>query len=251
VTRWAFLDHPGPLPIAHRGGAKEAPENTVAAFQAAWNLGFRHLETDAHVTADGEVVAFHDEHLDRVTGRPGHIEDHLWSELRDARVEGEPIPLLADLLTTFPDARFNIDAKTGTVVDPLLRVLRHLGALDRVCLGSFSELRLQRIRDLTHGRVCTTLGPSSIGYVRMASWRIGKGYPKGDAAQVPPTYRRVPLVTRRFVDHAHERGIPVHVWTIDDPAEMRRLLDIGVDGLFTDRPSVLRRVLIERGEWHA
>src|SRR5690242_6649092 len=121
---WPFLDWPGPLAFAHRGGASEAPENTLPAFEHAIRLGFTYLETDVHATADGQLVAFHDDHLDRVTDASGAIASLPWSVVQRARVDGrEPIPLLEDLLGAFPDARVNIDPKHDDAVEPLAEVL--------------------------------------------------------------------------------------------------------------------------------
>jgi glycerophosphoryl diester phosphodiesterase len=241
-----FLDWPGPLAFAHRGGASEAPENTLPAFERAVELGYTYLETDVHVTADGVLVAFHDTDLSRTCGRPGNITQLPWSDVSTARVGGrEPIPLMEQLLEAFPDARFNIDCKSHAAVSALVSVIKRTTAGHRVCISAFDDRRLLRIRAALGPRVCTSLGPAQIAALRFLG-RIAGG---GAAAQVPVRQGPVPLVDKRFVGSAHRRGIQVHVWTIDDPAEMRRLLDMGVDGLMTDRPAVLRDVLIERGEW--
>ncbi|HIM84911.1 MAG TPA: glycerophosphodiester phosphodiesterase, partial [Acidimicrobiia bacterium] len=138
-----FLDHPGILAFAHRGGTGAWPENTLAAFRHAVGLGYRYLETDVHLTADGAVVAFHDDSLDRLTDRTGRIADLSWDEVSEARVAGtQPVPLLAELLDEFPEACINIDPKHDAVVEPLARVLRDAGALRRVCIGAFSDRRI-------------------------------------------------------------------------------------------------------------
>ena len=244
-----FLDHALPLAFAHRGGAEEYPENSLAAFRAATHMGFRYLETDVHLTADGVVVAFHDDVLDRVTDGSGAVADLMWDELRDARIQGtEPIPTMAELFETFPDARFNIDAKSEAVVEPLLALVRRQGAVDRVCIGAFDDARLARIRSSMVG-VCTVLGPNAIARLKAGSVRVPVGRVAGDCAQVPVKHGRWTVVERRFVRAAHRRGLQVHVWTIDDADEMDRLLDLGVDGIMTDRPSVLRDVYRSRGVW--
>jgi len=248
---WPFLDWPGPLPFAHRGGASEAPENTMPAFAHAVGLGYRYLETDVHATSDGVLVAFHDDHLDRVTDGHGRIADLPWSVVQLARVDGrEPIPLLEDLLGTFPEARVNIDAKHDAAAEPLAAVLRRTGAFDRVCVAAFSDKRVARVARLLGSAVCTAMGPRQVALLAGAA----RGLPPGDrltapCAQVPPGQGRMALVTERFVATAHRRGIQVHVWTIDDSAEMARLLDLGVDGIMTDRPLLLKELLVERGEW--
>lgn len=246
-----FLDHPGPIPFAHRGGASEAPENTLPAFEHAVSLGYRYVETDVHATADDVLVAFHDPDLDRVTGRSGSIRDMTWAEIESIRVEGTaPIPRLDDLLTTWPDLRINIDPKADTAVQPLLEVLRRPGVLDRVCVGSFSDRRLDEIRRTFGRAVCTSYGPVGTVGLTARSFGLPLGRPHAHAAQLPHRIGPLCVVSDRLVAHANERDLHVHVWTIDDPDEMVTLLDRGVHGIMTDRPQVLRDVLVARGEWH-
>ena len=245
-----FLDHPRPIPFAHRAGGEA--ENTLAAFERAVALGFRYLETDVRVSADGVLVAFHDPTLDRVCDRRGSVARLPWRELARARVAGEhPIPRLEDLLEAFPDARFNVDPKVDAAVEPLVGLLRRLGAVERVCVGSFSERRLERVRRAPGPTLCTALGPASVRRLRLAAWGLppGPGAIAGDCVQVPERHRGIPLVDARMLAAAHARGLPVHVWTVDDPGRMHRLLDLGVDGLMTDEPATLRAVLTERGAW--
>jgi glycerophosphoryl diester phosphodiesterase len=248
AARYEFLDWPGPIPIAHRGGASEEPENTLPAFESAVRLGYRYVETDVHVTADGVLLAFHDDHLDRVTDRVGEIAALPWSEVKKARVDGrEPIPRLVELLDAWPDLRVNIDPKHDEAVEPLADVIEATGAIHRVCIGSFSDRRIDRARARLGPRLCTSLGPW--GLLRL---RLGVRPPRGIAcAQVPTHVKGFELVTARFLEHARRRGLPLQVWTIDDEDEIRRLLELGVDGLMTDRPAVLKQVLVERDQWHA
>jgi glycerophosphoryl diester phosphodiesterase len=249
-SAWPVLDHPGPLAFAHRGGAGDWPENTMPAFEHAVSIGYTYVETDVHVTADGVLVAFHDELLDRVTDRTGAISELPYREVAEARVDGtEPIPLLEDLLGTWPELRVNIDPKHDGSVDALVQVVQRTGSIDRVCIGSFSDRRLARLRAALGPRLCTALGPRGTARLRGASWRIPTGRLAAGCAQVPRAMKGVTLVDLAFVTEAHERGLQVHVWTIDDPAEMHELLDLGVDGIMTDRPQVLRDVLAARGAW--
>jgi len=249
VSSWAYLDHAGPIPFAHRGGASEHPENTMPAFEHAVTLGYRYLETDAHATADGVLVAFHDNVLDRVTDRTGAIADLPWETVRQARLGDAGIPLMEDLLTAWPDVRVNIDLKHEASVAPLVDVLDRTGAHDRVCAASFSGKRLDRFRRLSGGRVCTAIAPAEILRLRLGSFGVPAGRFAGACAQVPVRQGPVLIVDRRFVEGAHRMGLPVHVWTIDDPVQMERLLDLEVDGIMTDRPSVLKEVLVRRGQW--
>jgi glycerophosphoryl diester phosphodiesterase len=250
-VRHAFFDHPGPLAFAHRGGASDAPENTAAAFAHAVGLGYHYLETDVHVTADGVAVAFHDEDLTRTCGRPGRIRDLTWAEVSTARVDGrEPIPRLDDLISAWPGTRWNLDCKSDHAIDALVAVLQRLDVLDRVCVGSFSDRRLHVLRQRLGSRLCTSLGPVATARLVLAS-RTHRliARPGGQAAQIPLRQGPIPVVTEALVRTAHRLGLQVHVWTIDEPGEMHHLLDLGVDGIMTDRPGVLREVLELRGEW--
>ncbi len=247
---FAFLDHPGPIPFAHRGGAGDWPENTMPAFEGAVSLGYRYVETDVHVTSDGVLLAFHDDRLDRVTDRAGLIAELPWSEVQHARVDGrEPIPLLEELFTTWPELRVNIDPKHDDAVDALVEVIQRCNAIDRVCVGAFSDDRIARVRDALPG-VCTSLGP--LGALQLGQAAMGEhvGDLPDPCAQLPTHYGETEILTRPLLDEAHRRGIAVHVWTIDEPVEMERLLDLGVDGIMTDRPAVLRDVLERRSLWH-
>lgn len=247
---FAFLDWPGPIAFAHRGGASEAPENTLPAFEHAVRLGYRYLETDVHVTSDGVLLAFHDDVLDRVTDGHGRIDELPWSTVHHAKVDGrEPIPLFEDLLGAFPDARVNVDPKHDGAVPALAEALRRCGAIERVCIGAFSDRRLSRLRRLLGPTLCTSLGPAATARLRGASFGVPTGRLPSPCAQVPVRTGKVTLVDERFVAAAHRRGMHVHVWTIDDRDVMERLLDLGVDGLMTDRPAVLREVLESRGQW--
>ena len=249
TPHWAYLDHAGPIAFAHRGGASEHPENTMPAFEHAVRLGYRYLETDVHATADGVLVAFHDDVLDRVTDRHGTIAALAWDDVRRARLGTEGIPLLAELLTTFPDARVNIDIKHEASIEPLVKVLGDTASNDRVCVAAFSGPRLERFRALSNGQVCTATGPFDIARLRLAGLGLARHRFAAACTQVPVRQGPVVIVDRRFVDAAHHRDLPVHVWTIDDPAEMERLLDLGVDGIMTDRPTVLKEVMVRRGQW--
>jgi glycerophosphoryl diester phosphodiesterase len=246
--RHRFLDWDGPLAFAHRGGASDVPENTMPAFQYAIDLGYRYLETDVQVTSDGVLAAFHDNDLQRTTGRRGKISELPWSEVSKALVDGKaPIPLLEDLLGAWPQARINIDCKSSAAVDPLIAALRRTNSLDRVCVAAFSDLRLRRLRKTFGAALCSSLGP-----VELAQLRFGLlPRPPGLAAQVPVKEGPLTVVNRKFVERSHRLGLQVHVWTIDDAPEMNRLLDLGVDGIMTDRPVVLREVLESRNAWHS
>jgi len=250
VFPWPFLDHPGPIPIAHRGGSAEGPENTMAAFANAVAMGYRYLETDVHATSDGVLVAFHDESLRRLSGRAEAIADLAWRDLETVRVGGgQAIPRFDELLEAWPEVRIAVDPKHDRAVEPLINALLRADAIDRVCVGSFSGRRLSAARRLGGPRLCTGLSPRAVGQLQAAAAGVPTRVKAGACAQVPPKAKGVPLVHRRFVDAAHGQNLVVHVWTIDDADEMHRLLDLGVDGIMTDTPTVLRDVLMERGAW--
>ncbi|MFJ4550446.1 glycerophosphodiester phosphodiesterase [Streptomyces sp. NPDC088817] len=250
-VRHPYLDHPGPIPFAHRGGAADGLENTLAQFRRAAGLGYRYMETDVHATADGRLVAFHDATLDRVTDGAGRIADLPWDDVCRARVAGrEPVPLFAELLEAFPEVRWNVDVKAEPALRPLLDLIERTNAWDRVCVGSFSEARVVRARRLAGPRLATSYGTRGVLALRLRSWGL-PAVPRRSAvaAQVPVSQYGVPVVDRRFVRTAHARGLHVHVWTINEPAEMHRLLDLGVDGIMTDHIETLRKVMEERGVW--
>ncbi|GII93950.1 glycerophosphodiester phosphodiesterase [Sinosporangium siamense] len=258
LDRYAFLDHPGPLAFAHRGGATEGRENTMPAFQRAVDLGYTYLETDAHATRDGVLLAFHDHTLDRVTDRTGRIADLPYREIKRARVGGvDDIPLLEDVLGAWPDTRLNIDVKEAAVIAPLAEMVKRTAAHDRICLTSFSETRLAAARAAMDRPVCSSLGPRGVAALRIAS--ATEGYGKAlvrlarsgvPCAQVPYGFRGLRVATRSLIRTAHALGMQVHVWTVDRPRTMEHLLDIGADGIMTDNISGLRAVLSERGQWH-
>ncbi|MBW3573927.1 MAG: glycerophosphodiester phosphodiesterase [Actinobacteria bacterium] len=250
ASPWPFLDHPGPLAFAHQGGGGDHPENTMAAFEHAVSLGFRYLETDVHTTADGFVVAFHDDSLDRMTDLTGTIAELPWATVRRARIAGgHSIPLLEDVLGTWPQVRVNIDPKHDQAIPPLVAAVRRTASVRRVCVGAFSDRRLTRVRRLLGPELCTSLGPFGVARLKAAALGLPVGRLPGACVQVPVVTRGLTVTDAGLVRAAHRRGMQVHVWTIDDPAEMERLLDLGVDGIMTDRPSVLKQVLEQRGAW--
>ncbi|WP_075661825.1 glycerophosphodiester phosphodiesterase [Streptomyces acidiscabies] len=250
-VRHPYLDHPGPIPFAHRGGAADGLENTVAQFRRAVELGYRYIETDVHATRDGKPVAFHDSTLDRVTDGAGRIADLPWKDVALARVgDREPVPLLEELLETFPEVRWNVDIKAEPAMHPLLNLIARANAWDRVCVGSFSEARVIRAQRLAGPRLATSYGTRGVLNLRLRSWGVPAALRRSAvAAQVPEVQSGIQVVDRRFVRLAHAHGLQVHVWTVNEPARMHRLLDLGVDGIMTDHIDTLREVMEERGVW--
>jgi glycerophosphoryl diester phosphodiesterase len=230
-------------------------ENSLSAFRRAVAEGYRYLETDVHTTSDGVVVVHHDNRLDRTTDGTGVIERETWAHVRPAKVGGrEPIARLEDVLEELPDAYFNIDVKTSAAVVPFLRTIERAKAYKRVAAASFSDVRLARMRRLAGPKLMTSMGPQSVAAI-LAHGRIPllplTSFVRGAMVQVPVRFGKLTIVDRAFINAANQVGIEVHAWTIDDGAQMRKLFDLGVHGIVTDRPDILRDVLIERGVWRS
>ncbi|MFC0582646.1 glycerophosphodiester phosphodiesterase family protein [Micrococcoides hystricis] len=248
--------------FSHRG-SDMSRENTAAAFQAVAQLGFRYFETDLRTTLDGKLVCFHDSVLDRVTDRRGPISKYTWDELKDVRVGGEPILLFEELLATFPDHHVNVDLKDSASSQYLGRLIRRYDAAERVLVGSFQDNhrinffrsfpRYRNVMASSGGQRCLTMlwSVSRLG-VNAATLAVGKRMRKQlliDAAQVPVYEKVVRVTDRRFIEFCHALGIEVHVWTINDPATMEQLIDLGVDGLVSDDGPALAGVLDRHGFW--
>jgi glycerophosphoryl diester phosphodiesterase len=246
--------------VAHRGGARLAPENTLAAFVEAVEVwGADMLELDVRLSADGHVMVIHDATVDRTTDGHGPVAEMTREELQalDAGARfldpegrasragrGVRIPTLGELLDRLPRVRLNVEAKCREVARPLMDLVLERGAQERVLLAAEHERNRAPARDYPgpRGASRADLLPFWILHATPFSWLYT---PDVDALQVPPSHRGRQIVTRRFVEEAHRRNIPVHVWTIDDPAQMRRLLALGVDAIQTDRPDILAQVLHE------
>lgn len=242
-VRHAYLRQGRADVLAHRGASVEHPPgNTWAAFERALTLGADHIETDVQLSSDGRVVVYHDERLDDATTGSGTVADHPWAHLRTLRycVDGEPtdegLVLLDDLLVRWPSVYFNIDVKVDEAVDPVVEILTACDAVDRVCVAAFGWRRIRRLRRRLGPGWCSAFARAEIAAARLASW-LRLPVPRvGDVVQVPPEFRHVTIVDRRFVEGCHRSGVAVHVWTINQPDEIRRLTDLGVDAVITDRP---------------
>lgn len=259
MARTAFFDHPGIIAMAHRGfTGRNAPENSLAAFAAAVDLGFRYVETDVHATSDGTLIAFHDDRLDRVTDGSGVVGRLPWNVVRAAKIAGtEEIPTLDAVLESWPLLRVNIDCKTAAAVEPLVATIERHRAHDRVCVASFSDTRRRAVLRGLSRPVATSGGKSVISRFVMGgpipSWTrtpLGQNALRAvDCLQVPRAAGLIRVVTEASLRRAHRAGVQVHVWTIDDATQMHDLLDLGVDGIMTDRADTLREVLLARGQW--
>lgn len=255
-ARHPYFDDPtGVVALAHRGFALDGRENSLTAFGAAVDLGFRYVETDAHATSDDVAVALHDETLDRTTDAEGLVSELPWSVVGRALIGGtDPVPRLEDVLGTWPGLRVNIDVKSEHAIVPVAAAVERTASHDRVCVASFSAVRRRETLARLSRPVATSAATSEV--VRFLAGRRAGAHRLAartlrhvDALQVPVAQGRVRVVDAGTVATAHAAGRHVHVWTVDDPVEMHRLLDLGVDGLVTDRADLLREVLRTRGAW--
>lgn len=247
-----YGDGSEPLAIAHRGGAALAPENSLAAFALASALGLRYLETDIRVTADGQLVCFHDDTLDRVTSATGPVRSKTLRDLRTLRINGiEPIPTFDEALDAFPQQCFTVDLKDQAAIEPLVKALQRKGVAQRVCIAGAWDGWLAHVRREVPG-ISSALGWRSLTALLTCA-KTGLRPPKALAtapfAHVPVTLSRVPIFVERLVAMSHDIDVRVVTWTVDDPVVIRRLLDVGVDAIITNRPDVLREVLIARDQW--
>lgn len=249
-SRHPYLDHPRPLAVAHRGGSLEAEENTMAAFARAVALGYTHVETDVHATRDRVAVIHHDATLLRMTGDPRAIADLDWADLARVRTHGgAAIPRAEEVLAAYPSLRVTFELKCDRVAGPLAEVIRRADALDRVCVGSFSAARTAAMRQLLGPGLCWSPAQGGVLALWLAGWGVPVPRPGFGLVQVPPVHEGIPVVTPRLIRAAARRGIDVQVWTVNDETEMERLIDLGVGAIMTDRPTLLRDVLIRRGHW--
>ena len=233
--------------FVHRGGDEEKTENTLEAFQYSSDLGFVFMETDVQLTSDGKVVIFHDSDLKRVAGLNKRINELTLKEIKEIDlINGGRIPSLEETLSSFPNLRFNIDIKVDFAVDQTIKIVNDQDAFNRVCLAAFSTNRLNRIRKLTDSNLCSSMGQAEIVKLLFSSFGLNLKTSPGLCAQVPVSQFGIPIVTKRFIKKVHDLNKFIHVWTIDETEEMYRLIDLGVDGLMTDKPSVLKKALVAR-----
>lgn len=252
--RHPYFDNGGkPIALAHRGFSLEGLENSMKAFQAAIDLGYRYLETDAHGTRDGVAVALHDETLDRTTDATGKVAERDWASVASARIGGyEPVPRLEDVLGTWPDVKVNIDVKSESGIVPIAEAIEKTQSHDRVCLGSFSAKRRRATVKLLSKPVAQPAAQREAIAWLMGTWVGAKAQATlgdVDALQIPWRTGPVRLIGSRQVEAAHAAGREVHIWTVNERADMEHLLDLGVDGIISDRADVLKEVLIARGQW--
>jgi glycerophosphoryl diester phosphodiesterase len=251
-----------PLVIAHRGGAGLYPENTLQAFQNASDLGVDVLELDVRSTSDGTLVVLHDATVDRTTDAAGKVNEKTLDEVKKLNAgfrfstdQGKTyphrggkfsIPTLREVFSAFPAMKFNIEPKQAepSIIAPLCELIKEFKLTDKVVIGSFNQTILDEFRSGCP-QVATSAGPSEASkFLAMYKTGLSESYsPAMQALQIPEKLAGVQVVTKEFVEAAHERNLEVHVWTVNETADMRRLLDIGVDGIMTDYPDRLIHLL--------
>ncbi|PQZ90234.1 glycerophosphodiester phosphodiesterase [Arthrobacter sp. MYb227] len=241
-----------PLAFAHRGFAPSSEENTIKAFRAASDLGFRYLETDVHTSKDGILMVFHDETLQRLAKAPGRIKDYSAEQLKEFRVAGEKIPTFEELLVMFPDSLFNVDLKDSASATRLAEIIEKHEAYDRILIASFAGAHRVAAQKLLKYPVATSpgfIGAAAATLLSKVSPLPRRGLGNFAALQVPEFHGKIRVVTKKFIDKAHDLGIQVHVWVVNETTDMHRILDLGVDGIMSDRADLLAAVMQERGHW--
>ena len=238
-----YLIQTGCSIFAHRGGSLETSENTLESFQYALNIGSEYIETDVQLSRDGKVYIFHDDSLKRVAGIDKNFSDLPSHEIDTIKIfNGNAIPTLEEALERFPTTRFNIDLKTDLVAEPALKILKKHNAQDRVCIASFSDARIDLARKYIPS-ICTSMGPNQILQIRLGAWNLINPKIISDCIQIPIYKYGIKLVSKTMVDYCHANHLKVHVWSINDAKTLKKLISIGVDGIITDRPKLLRDVL--------
>ena len=240
-----YLDYDGLKVLAHRGGAEESYENTTESFEYSQLLGCEFIETDVQVSSDGIPYIFHDDDLKRILNKPVRFDSLSSNEIDDLSIfNSYNIPKLSDTLLRFPNLCFQIDFKTDEVVMPALDVINDMNVFDRVCIASFSSKRLQKVRSL-YPDLCISMGPNEVFKTLVASLNLFKGEIPGDCLQIPMSYYGIKIVSKRFVDFVHSRGLKIMIWTINDIETFKYLIDLGVDGIITDKPKLLFQTIEE------
>ena len=240
-----YLDYDGLKVLAHRGGAEESYENTTESFEYSQLLGCEFIETDVQVSSDGIPYIFHDDDLKRILNKPVRFDSLSSNEIDDLNIFNScKIPKLSDTLLRFPNLCFQIDFKTDEVVMPALDVINDMNVFDRVCIASFSSKRLQNVRSL-YPDLCISMGPNEVFKTLVASLNLFKGEIPGDCLQIPMSYYGIKIVSKRFVDFVHSRGLKIMIWTINDIKTFKYLMNLGVDGIITDKPKLLFQTIEE------
>lgn len=247
-----YFSPAAPRILAHRGLSSDAPENTVLAFVRALAAGAEYLETDVQVSRDGVAVIAHDADLSRVAGRATRVDELTFQELRKIDLgHGQVFSSLAEVLESFPDARFNIDIKATGAVAPAVEAILDARAVGRVLIASFSGRRRRATVKLLP-QVATSAS-SGLSAWAVVAGRLGVSPLAGfalrhvDAVQLPHAVKGIRIVTARLVRTLHRAGVEVHVWTVNDVPTMLHLLGIGVDAIVTDRADLALGAVVQHG----
>lgn len=239
-----YLKYSGLAVQSHRGGSLESPENTLESFSYSQSIGCKYIETDVQISLDGIPYIFHDETLTRILKK-----DIIFSSLHSSEIDrlsifnNHPIPTLEKALNDFPEMFFQIDVKTDEVAIPALEIIKKCNAIDRVCIASFNSKRLNNVYK-NYPEVCLSMGPIEVFKLLLASFNLYSKDIQGDCLQVPIyQYGFIKIVTQRFVKYVQNRGLKISVWTINDPKTLKKLIDMKVDGIITDKPKLLMELL--------
>lgn len=271
IKQKSFFNHNRPLVIAHQGGELLAPSNTMASFENAANMGVDVLETDIHITKDGHLVTIHDPSVDRTTNGKGNVADLTLAELQalDAgyhfkdldgsysfRGKGVYIPTVEEMFQRFDDMKIEIEIKDDNpperieeIAPKLWKLIEKYQMEEKIIIGSFDQKILQTFEKYAKGRVAITAGRQEVkSFVVFHKFFLRNLYvPKVDAFQIPVEDSGFDLTDQRLIDGAHRLGMEIHYWTIDDPKTMEKLIDAGADGILTNRPDLLLKLLEEKG----
>tara|TARA_Y100000768_G_scaffold102224_1_gene74687 strand:- start:3770 stop:4513 length:744 start_codon:yes stop_codon:yes gene_type:complete len=238
-----YLNVPGVAISAHRGGSLEAPENTIESFDYSIKIGSSYIETDVQLSSNGIPYIFHDDDLERLFHRNINFNSLHSSEIDKLMLfEKYKIPTLESTLNRFPNTFFQIDLKTDEVVLPALEIIKKTNSFDRICIASFSSKRLKKVREL-YPQICLSMGPNEVMKLLLASYGLYRKKVPGNCLQIPIYQYGIKLVTKRFIQFIHSIGLKIHVWTINDEETMLKLIDLGVDGIITDRPKILKNII--------
>lgn len=253
-----------PYAIAHRGGRQLWPENTLFAMEKAAEMGYSWFETDLHLTKDRQLVCIHDPTVDRTTNGTGLVKDLRLGELQELdagfshqmdndfpfRSREIVIPTLQQIWERFPDAKFVLELKAEGLEEPLVSFMNKHAGWNRVIIGSFRGAWLRSLREASQGQAVTSASRAEVLRKMLGLRPIRDQVSHPPVLQVPPRWRGLRLLTRRLVRSVHESGGQLHVWTINEPSQIRWCLDMGVDAIITDRPDLLKTELVSRGLWH-
>lgn len=251
MARTSYFDAPYPRRFAHRGLSEHKSgidENSLEAIQAAIDAGATHVESDTHATKDGTAVLFHDDDLQRVAGVGGKISEYRIAQLRSIKLRnGSLIPTLSEVLSSFPDLYLNLDIKSEGAISPTVKAIEDQRAHDRVLVSSFSHSRRMRALAELSKPVATS---ASMRTVAMAwashTFLFGLGFRQLtkdiDAFQIPPRQGLIRFATKGFIKRAKATDNEIHFWTINDPEEMASLIELGADGIVTDRVDLLAKL---------